>query len=150
MTNAPSFFPGEVDFTYATQDIDHGAPSSQKITITTSPKGRRRGGGRQHHLSLRQSDSSIQSGSESSSSYAHGYLEYLAPDPSTVIHDVQWVYEWENPEFYYMLVSEWQTTTTWMDQTWNDYKASLMAHQHIALMSINDYHMTHYTYMMHQ
>jgi hypothetical protein len=28
MTNAPSFFLGEEDFTHATQDRDHGAPSS--------------------------------------------------------------------------------------------------------------------------
>jgi hypothetical protein len=106
MTNGPSFFSGEADFTLATQDTDHSAPSSQMITITASPRGWCKGGGRQHHLSMSQSDSSIQSGSESSSSYTYGYPEYLAPDPSTVVHDVQWVYEWENPEFYSMLVSE--------------------------------------------
>jgi hypothetical protein len=71
--------------------------------MTRSPRGRRRGGGRQHHLSPRQSNSSIQSSSESSSSYTHGYPEYFAPDLSTVIHDVKWVYEWENSEFYSML-----------------------------------------------
>jgi hypothetical protein len=106
VTNTPSFFPGETDFTHATQDRDHGAPSSQRITVTTSPRRRGRGGGRQHHLVSRSSTSSIQSGSESFSSYAHGYLKYLAPDPSTVVHDVQWVYEWESPKFYSMLVSE--------------------------------------------
>jgi hypothetical protein len=106
------------------------------------------GEGRQHHLSPRQSNSSIQWGSESLSSYAHEYPEYLALDPSTVVHDVQWVYEWKNPEFYSMLVSEWQTTGVWTGQTWSDYKASLTAHRRIVLMSINDYHMAHYTYMM--
>jgi hypothetical protein len=49
-----------------------------------------RGGAMQHHLAPRSSTSSIQSGSESSSSYAHGYPEYLTPDLSTVVHDVQW------------------------------------------------------------
>jgi hypothetical protein len=88
VTNAPSFFLGEVDFTHATQDRDHGAPSSQRITVTTSPRQQGRGGGRQHHLVLRSSTSYIQSGTESSSSYAHGYLEYLAFDLPTVVHDV--------------------------------------------------------------
>jgi hypothetical protein len=75
--------------------------------MTTSDRERGRGGDRQHHLSPRKNTSSIQSGSESFSSYAHGYPKYLAPDLSTVIHDVQWVYEWESPNFYSMLVFEW-------------------------------------------
>jgi hypothetical protein len=139
-----------VDFTHAMHDTDHGAPSSQRVTITTSDRGRGRGGGRQKHLSLRQSTSSLQLGSESSSFYAHGYLEYLSPDPSTTVHDVQWVYEWESPEFYSMLVSESQTIAAWMGQTWEDYKVGLLANWRITLMSINDYHMTHYTWMMPQ
>jgi hypothetical protein len=77
-------FVGEVDFTHTTQDTDHGAPSSQRVTMTTSDRGRGRGGGRKYHLSPRQSTSSMQSGSESSSSYAHGYSEYLAPKSSTM------------------------------------------------------------------
>jgi beta-galactosidase/beta-glucuronidase len=63
---------------------------------------------------------------------------------------MQWVYEWESPEFYSMFISEWQTTSAWMGQTWDDYKESLMAKRHIALMSINDYHMAHYTWMIPQ
>jgi hypothetical protein len=96
----------ETDFTHITQDIDHDASSSQRVTMIASDRGRGRGGGRQYHLSPKQSTSSIQSGSESLSSYAHGYPKYLTADPSTIIHDVQWIYEWENPEFYSMLVSE--------------------------------------------
>jgi hypothetical protein len=107
MTNIAPSLPGEADFTHATQDTDYGAPSSQRITMTGPPRGRGRG----HHLSPRQSSSSIQEGSESSGSYAHGYLEYLALDSSTVVHDMQWVYEWESSKFYSMLVFEWQTTT---------------------------------------
>jgi hypothetical protein len=150
MTNVAPIVPGEANFTHTTQDIDHGASSSQRITMTASPRERHRGGGRQHHLSLRQNNFSMQSGSESSPSYVHGYPTYLAPDPSTVVHDVQWVYEWESLKFYSMLISEWQTTSAWMRQIWDDYKASLIANHRIALMSINDYHMTHYTWMMHQ
>jgi hypothetical protein len=30
---------------------------------------------------------------------------------------VHWVYEWENLDFYNMLVSEWQTIVTWTGQT---------------------------------
>jgi hypothetical protein len=150
MTNDLSIFLGEVDFTHITQDTDHSASSSQRITITTSLRGRRRGGGWQHHLSPTQSNSSIQSGSESSSSYAHGYPEYLAPNPSTVVHNVQWVYEWESSKFYSILVSKWQTIVTWTGQTSDDYKVNLIENRCIALMSVNDYHMAHYTYMMHQ
>jgi hypothetical protein len=106
MTNVAPIVPGEADFTHTTQDTDHGTPSSQTITMTSSPIGQCRRGGRQHHLSLRQSTSSMQLGSESSSSYAYGYPEYLAPDPSMVVHDVQLVYEWESPEFYSMLISK--------------------------------------------
>jgi hypothetical protein len=87
----------------------------------------------------------MQSGNELSLSYTHGYPEYLAPDLSTTVHDVQWVYEWKSPDFYSMLVSEWQTTVVWTGQTWEDYKAILLANHRIVLMSINDYHMTHYT-----
>jgi hypothetical protein len=49
-----------------------------------------------------------------------------------------------------MLVSEWQTTVAWTGQIWDDYKASLMANRRITLMSVNDYHMTYYTWMMPQ
>jgi hypothetical protein len=149
MTNSAPFLAVEVDFTHTTHDTDNDLPSSQMITMTWSPRWQCRGGGRHHHLSLRQSTSSIQSGSESSY-YAHGYPEYLAPDLSTVVHDVQWVYKWDSPEFYSMLVSEWQTTAAWTRQIWDDYKTSLMANQYIVLTSVNDYHMTHYIWMMHQ
>jgi hypothetical protein len=84
----------------------------------------------------------------SDSSYAHGYSKYLAPDPSTTIHDVQWVYEWENLDFYNILVSEWQTTSAWMSKTWEEYKPSLLATQRIRLMSTVEHHMAHYPWLM--
>jgi hypothetical protein len=40
----------------------------------------------------------------SSTPYAHGFDTYMTPDPSQLIQDVQWVYEYENPEFYNMLL----------------------------------------------
>jgi hypothetical protein len=46
MTNSAHFLPGEADFTHIAQDRDHGAPSSQMITMTGSPSGRGREGGR--------------------------------------------------------------------------------------------------------
>jgi hypothetical protein len=49
-----------------------------------------------------------------------------------------------------MLVSEWQTTAAWMGQTWDENKAILMANHRIALMSVNNYHVAHYTYVMPQ
>jgi hypothetical protein len=36
--------------------------------------------------------------------YAHGFDSYVAPDPSQLVQNMQWVYEYENPEFYNMLV----------------------------------------------
>jgi hypothetical protein len=49
-----------------------------------------------------------------------------------------------------MFVFEWQTIAAWTRQTWNDYKASLMANHRITLMSVNDYHMANFTWMMPQ
>jgi hypothetical protein len=49
-----------------------------------------------------------------------------------------------------MLVFKWQITAVWTGQTWDDYRANLMANRHIVLMLINDYNMTHYTWMMSQ
>jgi hypothetical protein len=72
--------------------------------MTAANRGRGRGGGRQYHLSPTHSSSSMHTCIDSS--YAHGYSEYLAPNPSTIIYYVQWVYEWENPDFYNVLVSE--------------------------------------------
>jgi hypothetical protein len=31
---------------------------------------------------------------------------YMTPDPSQLVQNMQWVYEYENPEFYNMLVQQ--------------------------------------------
>jgi hypothetical protein len=85
-------FAGEADFTHITQDQDHDVPHSQRVTMTTADRERGRGGGRQHHLSLMHNNSSINT--DSDSPYAHGYSEYIAPDPSATIQDVQWASVW--------------------------------------------------------
>jgi hypothetical protein len=36
----------------------------------------------------------------------------MTPDPSQLVQDVQWVYEYENSEFYNILVQQWQTIVT--------------------------------------
>jgi hypothetical protein len=77
-------FAGEADFTHVTQDQDHDAQHSQRVTMTTTDRER----GRQHHLSRTHNNSSINT--DSDSPYAHGYSEYIALDPSATIHDVQW------------------------------------------------------------
>ena len=51
----------------------------------------------------------------------------------------RWVYEWEDPHFYTMLVQEWQTTSAWTGQTWQHYKAELLRVRGIALMSTAEY-----------
>jgi hypothetical protein len=99
-------FSGESHYTYATQDIDHGAPHSHRETITDPDRhtSRRRERGRQHYLASVDSSSSQNIGS--TTPYAYGFDTYMAPDPSQLVQDVQWVYEYENPELYNMLVQQ--------------------------------------------
>jgi hypothetical protein len=42
----------------------------------------------------------------SSKPYAHGFDTYMAHDPSQIVNDVQWMYEWENLNFYNILVQQ--------------------------------------------
>jgi hypothetical protein len=32
----------------------------------------------------------------------------------------KWVYEWEGPHFYTMIVHDWETTLAWTGQSWQD------------------------------
>ena len=57
---------------------------------------------------------------------------------SACSHRRNWVYEWEDPHFYTMLVQKWQTTSAWTGQTWQHYKAELLRVRGIALMSTAD------------
>jgi hypothetical protein len=77
--------------------------------------------------------------------YAHRFDTYMAPDPSQMVQDVQWAYEYENIEFYNILVQQWQITAAWTGQIWKEYKAQLLATQGIALLSTIEDHMVHYT-----
>jgi hypothetical protein len=67
-------------------------------------RGRERGRRRQYYLSPMDSLSSQNTGN--SEPYAHGFDKYIATDPSQMVHNVQWVYEWENSDFYNMLVQQ--------------------------------------------
>ena len=78
--------------------------------------------------------------SGSQSPYAHGGSEYAMPHPTTQPSPT-WVYEWQDPSFYNMMVSEWQTTAAWMGQSWQDYKAALLSTHEIAIMSTEEYNM---------
>jgi hypothetical protein len=51
----------------------------------------------------------------------------------------RWVYEWEDPQFYTMLVQEWETTLAWTDQTLQDYKAELLRVRGLNVMSTTKY-----------
>ena len=53
----------------------------------------------------------------------------------------RWVYEWEDPHFYTMLVQEWETTSAWTGQSWQDYKAELLRVRGLNVMSIIEYQM---------
>jgi hypothetical protein len=50
-----------------------------------------------------------------------------------------WVYELEEPHFYNMLVSEWQTTSAWTGLTWQQYKGELLRVRGMNVMSIAEY-----------
>jgi hypothetical protein len=97
-------FSGQPHYTHATQDTDHGTPQSQRETITYQERhtSRGRGRGRQHYFSP--ADSSSSQNTSSSTFYAHGFDSYWASDLSQLLQNVQWVYEYENPEFYNVLV----------------------------------------------
>jgi hypothetical protein len=51
------------------------------------------------------------------------------------------VYEWEDPQFYAMLIQQWETTSAWMGQTWQDYKDELLRVQGLNVMSTAEYQM---------
>jgi hypothetical protein len=53
----------------------------------------------------------------------------------------RWVYEWEDPHLYNMLLQQWQTTAAWTGQTWQDYKAELLRVQGLNVMSTAEYQM---------
>jgi hypothetical protein len=84
-------FSGKSHYIHATHDTDHGAPHSQRETITVQDKHtgreRRKGRGRQYYLSPADSSSSQNIGSPMP--YAHGFDTYMALDPSQLVQDVQ-------------------------------------------------------------
>jgi hypothetical protein len=53
----------------------------------------------------------------------------------------RWVYEWQDPYFYTMLVCEWQTTWLWTGQTLQDYKAELLRLRGLNVMFTAEYKM---------
>ena len=116
---------------YATQDQDHGMPHSERVV--TSPDA-----GVQHAYGY---GSYIQSEDSSSSSYPGAY-EYTMPD-SRSQQRTRWVNEWEDPELFEQLHSQWATTADWTGQTWNDYKAGLLQNHGIMLVSTEDYYAMH-------
>jgi hypothetical protein len=50
------------------------------------------------------------------------------------------VYEWEDPDFYNMLVSECQTTSVWTGLTWQQYKGEFLRTRGLNVMFIAEYH----------
>jgi uncharacterized membrane protein YgcG len=113
---------GETEFTHTTQDTDHGVPGSQRTTVRPSD-----------YATPQHSSSSY---SESSQSSYHYPIPDLSMQPPT-----RWVYEWQDPHWYNMLLQEWQTTSSWTGQTWQDFKAELLQRQGLNVMSIAEYEM---------
>jgi hypothetical protein len=96
------------------------APESQRRTVGAS-----------------QYDPAYSSSSHGDTSQSRSF--YPIPDinaqPQTT-----WVYEWEDPDFYNMLVGEWQTTSMWTGLTWQQYKGELLRTRCLNVMSIAEYH----------
>ena len=111
---------GETQFTHATQDTNHGQPESQRRTYSPTDYG------------------TPQYSSSSYSDTSQPTYTYPIPDV-TGQPQTRWVYEWEDPNFYNMLVEEWETTAAWTGQTWLDYKAALLQNRGISLMSTAEY-----------
>src|SRR6185437_8916857 len=75
-----------------------------------------------------------------SSSYSDSRHSFHYPIPDISMQPpTKWVYEWEDPYFYTMLVQEWQTISAWTGQTWQHYKVDLLRVRGIALMSTTEY-----------
>ncbi|XP_039775685.1 uncharacterized protein LOC120673745 [Panicum virgatum] len=117
----PIRFTGETQFTHATQDPDHGAPESPRRTVGPT-------------------DNDTPQYSSSSYSDSRHSFHYPIPDIS-MEPQTRWVYEWEDPHFYTMLVQEWETTSAWTGQSWQDYKAELLRVRGLNVMSIAEYQM---------
>jgi len=115
---------------YATQDTDHGVPSSQRVV--TGPDV-----GVQHAYGPYS-----QSEDSSGSSTFPGTYEYNMPDMRTQ-QPIRWVHEWVDPEFYEQLHSQWRTTYHWTGQTWMEYKAGLLQAQGIMVVSTEEYYAMH-------
>jgi len=115
---------------YATQDTDHGWPSSERVV--TGPDV-----GFQQHTYGTYSQSEDSSGSSTFPTY-----DYTMPDMRSQ-QPVRWVHEWVDPEFYEQLYSQWTTTSHWTGQSWMDYKATLLHTQGIMLVSTEEYYAMH-------
>ena len=113
ITNSSLLFIGEKDFTHATQDQDHGAPQSQRMTITD----RGRGKGRQHHYGSYLSPVESESSFTPTSDTTPGYIHYMLPD-ATLERPPTWVYEWQDPDFYNQIFSQWQITSYCTRLSW--------------------------------
>ena len=115
---------------YATQDTDHGWPTSERV-VTGPDAGVQHGYG-----------SYLQSEDSSGSSTFSGAYDYTMPDTRTQ-QPMRWVHEWMDPEFYEQLHSQWATTAHWTGQTWMEYKATLLQTQGIMVVSTKDYYAMH-------
>ncbi|TVU12808.1 hypothetical protein EJB05_46468, partial [Eragrostis curvula] len=145
---SPIRFTGETYFTHATQDQDHGAPTEKRTTMSGSGDT-----SRQHHHGYGSESShsydyryySLPDSSDTSSNYGHGgshcsndYYSYSIPEVNQQPRE-KWVFEWVEPEFYNMLLSQWQTNHAWNNQSWSEFRAHLLATQGIQVMSIDEY-----------
>jgi hypothetical protein len=117
---------GETQFTHATQDADHGAPASQRMPFGVTDYG---------------------TPEYSSSSYSESSNPYHYPVPELNMQPpMRWVYEWQDPHWYNMILQEWQTTSAWTGQTWQEFKAELLQRQGLNVMSTAEFEMARQYY----
>jgi hypothetical protein len=74
-------------------------------------------------------------GRHGSSSSLFPYINYLVGEVTQ--QPMRWVYQWEKPKYYQMLVDSGSMTYAWTVQTWAEYNnAQLMCEQVIMLLSL--------------
>jgi hypothetical protein len=83
----------------------------------------------------------------SSSSYSESSNPYHYPVPELNMQPpMRWVYEWQDPHWYNMILQEWQTTSAWTGQTWQEFKAELLQRQGLNVMSTAEFEMARQYY----
>lgn len=145
--NGVMYFKKSVTATNHTQDAQFLFKEIKVVVDDVGPHMRsERSRSRRSRASHAPKDSSC---SEQSVSNSGGYSYRNLPE-ATLISNTNYIYQWQQPEYYEMLYQDWQTRSLWSGQSWEDYKAQLHATQGIMLISTWDYNVMQSQYQQAQ